>query len=158
MRVCKFKGIIFTVIPPPVDWEGEKVKRKAFEIVSISNMLNIRTINIPEVIEEKDGKGRVVPYKPKVDNVEFGKILKGFDGNLDIIIDKVVPLIPKDLLEDTLLSISKEFKGITLVGGESSKKVYPGFSPLEAVGFGIGIRASLTRRPAPAPPRTRTPR
>ncbi|MEO0139422.1 MAG: mycobacterial-type methylenetetrahydrofolate reductase [candidate division WOR-3 bacterium] len=139
MRVCKFKGIIFTVIPPPVDWEGEKVKRKAFEIVSISNMLNIRTINIPEVIEEKDGKGRVVPYKPKVDNVEFGKILKGFDGNLDIIIDKVVPLIPKDLLEDTLLSISKEFKGITLVGGESSKKVYPGFSPLEAVGFARGL-------------------
>ncbi len=135
MRRCNFKGIIFTVIPPPADWDIEKVKRKSFEIASISNMLNIKSINIPEVIEEKGGVGRIVPYKPKVDNVLFGNMLKEFNPGAEIIIDKVIPLIPKEELVSSLDKISKDFRSITLVGGESSKRKYPGYSPVEAIRF-----------------------
>jgi len=135
VRKCNFKGIIFTVIPPPADWDIEKVRRKSFEISSMLNTLNIKSINIPEVVEEKRGIGRIVPYKPKVDNVMFGNILKEFYPDAEIIIDKIVPLIPKEELAKELDKISQDFKSITLVGGESSKGEYPGYSPVEAVRF-----------------------
>lgn len=124
--------MIFTVIPPPAEWDSTKVERKAFEVVSITRLLGIRYLNIPEVVEEKSRGKRIVPYRLKIDNVKFGKIVKRFNPDLQVILDKITVLMPIEELSQWLIKNSKDFHHIVLVGGESSTIKYPGPDPINA--------------------------
>ena len=124
--------LIFTVIPPPAEWDSTKVERKAFEVGSIAKLLQISYLNIPEVIEEKSRGKRVVPYRLKVDNADFGRMVKRFTPDLEVILDKVTVLLPEKRLVDWLKRNSQDFQHVILVGGESSLIKYPGLDPIRA--------------------------
>jgi hypothetical protein len=129
---CKNVDIIFTVIPPPLEWDISKIERKAFEIANITKILDIDLISIPEVIEERSRGQRVVPFKMKFDNAEFGKMIKNFDSSVEIIINKISVIMEKEEFEEWLKEYSKKFNYILIVGGESSKIKYPGYHPIPA--------------------------
>lgn len=126
--------IILTVIPPPAEWDASKVERKAFEVSSVAKTLDLKYINLPEVIEEKARTQceRSVPYKLKVDNALFGEILKGFYEEAVIILNKVTPIMEKDDFIRWLKIHSTKFNHLVIVGSESSKIIYPGFNPIDA--------------------------
>ncbi|MEO0145162.1 MAG: hypothetical protein ABIL49_06350 [candidate division WOR-3 bacterium] len=129
---CKNVDIIFTVIPPPLEWDISKIERKAFEIANITKILDIDLISIPEVIEERSRGQRVVPFKMKFDNAEFGEMIKNFDSSVEIIINKISVIMEKEEFEEWLKEYSKKFNYILIVGGESSKIKYPGYHPIPA--------------------------
>ncbi len=124
--------LILTVIPPPQEWDETKVERKAFEIANIVKLLDLSYLNIPEVIEEKTRGQRSVPYRLKVDNAKFGKMICSFTSDVIVILDKVVPVMPKPDFQEWLETHAPDFQHLVLVGGESSKIQYPGYHPVEA--------------------------
>ena len=123
---------ILTIIPPPRQWEPARVDRKAFEIATLTRAIGIDTVSIPEVIEEKSRGERTIPYRLKVDNAYFGRLLRKHNPQLTIILNKVVPVMKKDEFERWLQEHSPEYQHLVLVGGESSRIQYPGYSPTEA--------------------------
>ncbi len=123
---------ILTIIPPPRQWEPARVDRKAFEIATLTRAIGIDTVSIPEVIEEKSRGERTIPYRLKVDNAYFGRLLRKYNPQLTIILNKVVPVMKKDEFERWLQEHSPEYQHLVLVGGESSRIQYPGYSPTEA--------------------------
>jgi hypothetical protein len=129
---CNQLEIIFTVIPPPLEWDISKIERKAFEVANITKILDIDFISIPEVIEERSRGQRIIPYKMKFDNAEFGKIIKNFDSSVEIIVNKISVIMEKDEFEDWIKENSKSFNYLLIVGGESSKIKYPGYHPIPA--------------------------
>ncbi len=129
---CKNLEVIFTVIPPPLEWDISKIERKAFEIANISKILDIDFVSIPEVIEERSRGQRVVPFKMKFDNASFGEMIKGFDNSVEIIVNKVSVIMEKEEFEDWIKLNSKKFNYLLIVGGESSKVKYPGYHPIPA--------------------------
>ncbi len=123
---------VLTIIPPPRQWDPARVDRKAFEIATLTKAVGIDTVSIPEVIEEKSRGERTVPYRLKVDNTYFGRLLRKYNPDLTIIINKVVPVMEKDEFERWLQEHSGEYQHLVLVGGESSRIQYPGYTPTEA--------------------------
>ena len=123
---------VLTIIPPPRQWDPVRVDRKAFEIAMLTRALNIDTVSIPEVIEEKSRGQRTVPYRLKVDNAHFGRLLRRHNPHLTIILNKVVPIMEKGEFERWLREHSGEYEHLVLVGGESSRIQYPGYNPVEA--------------------------
>ncbi|MEO0203057.1 MAG: hypothetical protein ABIL37_04975 [candidate division WOR-3 bacterium] len=129
---CKNLEIIFTVIPPPLEWDISKIERKAFEVSNIAKILEIDFISIPEVIDERSRGERVIPFKMKFDNVKFGEMIKNFDNSVEIIINKVSVIMEKYEFEKWIRDYSQKFDHILIVGGESSKINYPGYNPIAA--------------------------
>ncbi len=123
---------ILTIIPPPRQWEPARVDRKAFEIATLTKAVGIDVVSIPEVIEEKSRGERTVPYKLKVDNAYFGRLLRKYNPDLTIILNKVVPVMSREEFERWLEEHSGEYQHLVLVGGESSRIQYPGYNPIEA--------------------------
>ncbi len=126
---------ILTVIPPPVDWEETRVRRKAFEIASMARTAGVRTISLPEIVEETTRGERVVPFRQKVDNVDFALLLREYLPEARFLINKVTVLLPSEAFRRWAASTARHFSHVVLVGGESSKIRYPGPAPVEAVGL-----------------------
>ncbi len=124
--------LVLTVIPPPADWPATKIERKAFEVASIARVLPLKALNLPEVINEQTRGKRVVPFREKVDNAEFGLLIRQYAPGLTLILNKVVPLLSPADLHAWLERHQFSYDHLVLVGGESSKIQYPGPSPLEA--------------------------
>ncbi len=126
--------LVFTIVPPPVEWDNIAIDRKAFEVANLLNSLHIGKVLIPEIIDEQNRGERVVPYKVKVDSRYFAKLISRYAKDTDFIISKVVPVMQKDRFREWIKDVSSSgFKHVLLVGGESSKIKYPGYSPVEAV-------------------------
>lgn len=128
--------IIFEVIPPPLDWKEEKILNFSEKIKRIMKENRIKFLNIPEVMDERTReKERNVPYKPKIDNIEFSEYLKK-TFNFEPIINKICVRISKKEFEEWVKkAYEKGIRYIVLVGGESSKIKYPGYSVIEAAKF-----------------------
>ncbi|MCX7946970.1 MAG: methylenetetrahydrofolate reductase [candidate division WOR-3 bacterium] len=129
---CKDLEIIFTVIPPPLEWDISKVERKAFEVANITKVLDINFISLPEVVEERSRGHRIIPFKMKIDNVVFGEMIKSFDRDLEIIVNKISVIMDKQEFESWIEQNSKKFNYLLIVGGESSKIRYEGYYPIPA--------------------------
>jgi hypothetical protein len=93
--------IIFTAVPPPSRWDEEKVRKRAEEFVRILESAGLRIMNIPEV-----------PKREKVSPIEFSRVIKGINEEMNVIIDKVVS---KEDLEETLREISEITDKVALV-------------------------------------------
>jgi hypothetical protein len=93
--------IIFTAVPPPLRWDEERIRKRAEEFVRILESAGLRIINIPEV-----------PQREKVSPIEFSKVIKGINENMDVIIDKVVS---KEDLEEIFREISEITDKVALV-------------------------------------------
>ena len=91
--------IIFTAVPPPLRWDEERIRKRAEEFVRILESADLRIINIPEVPQ-------------KVSPIEFSKVIKGINENMDVIIDKVVS---KEDLEEIFREISEITDKVALV-------------------------------------------
>jgi len=129
---CQNLEIIFTVIPPPLEWDISKIERKAFEVSNITKILDIDFISLPEVIEERTRGQRIVPFKMKFDNAKFGEIIKSFDNSVEIILNKVSVIMEKEEFENWIKEHYSKFNYLLIVGGESSKVKYPGYNPISA--------------------------
>ena len=128
--------LIFEVIPPPVEWKEEKVFNFSGKIINILKDNQIKFLNIPEVVNETTREGeRSVPYREKIDNVEFFDKLKD-KFKFNPIINKISVRLRKDKFEKWVDEIYKKgIRHLVLVGGESSKIKYPGYSVTEAARF-----------------------
>ena len=126
------RDIVFTAVPPPKTWSRVRIRRRADEIAGIVRRTGVRKVSIPEAVREKWVGNRVIAIREKVDSLEFGRILKEMDPHLDIIVNRNVPLMEKEEFERWIGELSKEFDSVALVGGESSRGNYPGYSVIEA--------------------------
>ena len=124
---------ILTVIPPPADWEETRIRRKAFEIASMARTAGVQTISLPEIVEETTRGERVVPFREKVDNVDFALLLREYLPEARYLINKVTVLLPPEAFCQWAVTTARHFPHLVLVGGESSKIGYPGPSPVEAI-------------------------
>jgi RNA recognition motif-containing protein len=91
--------IIFTAVPPPSNWDEERIRKRAEEFVRILESAGLRIMNIPEVPQ-------------KVSPIEFSRVIKGINENMDVIIDKVVS---KEDLEEIFREISEITDKVALV-------------------------------------------
>lgn len=91
--------IIFTAVPPPSNWDEERIRKRAEEFVRILESVGLRIMNIPEVPQ-------------KVSPIEFSRVIKGINENMDVIIDKVVS---KEDLEEIFREISEITDKVALV-------------------------------------------
>jgi len=100
--------IIFTAVPPPSRWDKERIRKRAEEFVRILESAGLRIMNIPEVPQ-------------KVSPIEFSRVTKGINENMDVIIDKVVS---KEDLEEIFRKISEITDKVALVNiGEKEEVV-----------------------------------
>lgn len=129
-----FMNLMFTVIPPPVKWPQEKVERKAYEVANILKSNGIKVAGFPEVIDETRNGTRTLAYQPKMDNREFACKVKEFFCDVEIIIYKVTPIISREELHRWVDETVEKYgiNQIVFVGGESSRKQYPGINPVQA--------------------------
>jgi RNA recognition motif-containing protein len=115
--------IIFTAVPPPSRWDEERIRNRAEEFVRILESAGLRIINIPEVTQ-------------KVSPIEFSRVIKGINENMDVIIDKVVS---KEDLEEIFREISEITDKVALVNvGEKEGVVRLAKGYLREV-YGIAI-------------------
>jgi len=101
--------IIFTAVPPPLRWDEERIRKRAEEFVRILESAGLRIMNIPEV-----------PQREKVSPIEFSRVIKGINENMDVIIDKVVS---KEDLEEIFCEISEITDKVALVNIGENKGV-----------------------------------
>ncbi len=127
-------NLMFNVIPPPLKWAEEKVKRKAYEVANVLKSNNIKIVGIPEVIDETTRGTRTLTYQPKIDNRSFSNNIKEFYPDVEVIAYKVCPVITEKELETWFNETVNQYKiqQIVFVGGESSSKKYPGIGPIKA--------------------------
>jgi hypothetical protein len=117
--------IIFTAVPPPLRWDEERIRKRAEEFVRILESAGLRILNIPEV-----------PQREKVSPIEFSRVIKGINENMDVIIDKVVS---KEDLEEIFREISEITDKVALVNiGENDEVVRLAKGYLREV-YGIAI-------------------
>lgn len=115
--------IIFTAVPPPLRWDEERIRKRAEEFVRILESVGLRIMNIPEVPQ-------------KVSPIEFSRVIKGINENMDVIIDKVVS---KEELEEIFREISEITDKVALVNiGEKEEVVRLAKGYLREV-YGIAI-------------------
>lgn len=128
---------LFEIIPPPVTWEREKVEEWAHSVAEFSESLNIQYLNVPEVVNETTRGERVVKFIPKIDHLEFAKLIKSLNPKLKLIINKITPRIKREEFEEWFERAYNEFgcRFYVLVGGESSKINYPGYTVIEATEY-----------------------
>ncbi len=126
-------NLLFEVIPPPLEWKEEKIKIFSEKIINILKENEIKFLNIPEVVNETTREGeRSVPYKEKIENVEFYLKLKD-KFKFNPIINKISVRLEKDKFEKWVDKVyRKGIRYLVIVGGESSKIKYPGYSVTEA--------------------------
>lgn len=129
------EDILFEIIPPPENWESEKIKEWAFRCSDLLRENDLKFLNLPEVINENRGK-RTVPYSPKVDNVRFSEFVRGYSDDHNMMLNKICVRIDKKDFELWSEEIYKKgIRYLVLVGGDSSEVNYPGYSVCEASEF-----------------------
>ncbi|MFZ8834321.1 MAG: hypothetical protein ACO2O5_09005, partial [Candidatus Caldipriscus sp.] len=104
-------------------WDEERIRKRAEEFVRILESVGLRIMNIPEVPQ-------------KVSPIEFSRVIKGINENMDVIIDKVVS---KEELEEIFREISEITDKVALVNiGEKEEVVRLAKGYLREV-YGIAI-------------------
>lgn len=130
------EDIFFEILPPPITWSEERIARYCRHIVFLLRNQNIFTVCIPEVVNEVREEQRSVEFVPKMDNVKFAGILKQHYHALIPILCKICVRQPKQSFEKWVEQVyEKGFRNILLVGGESKKVDYPGYTVIQAARF-----------------------
>jgi len=125
--------IFYEVIPPPKNWSKEKRLRWTQDICSMLQRENITTINLPEVINEQRNKERTIPFREKIDNIDYAELIRTQYPEFKTIPNKICVHLPKKAFfewVDHAYEIGT--RQLILVGGEHSTIDYPGPSVLEA--------------------------
>jgi len=130
------RRICFEVVAPPKSWKANAVQHWTTAVARILTAHGISYLNLPEVVNETRPGKRTVPYFPKMDHVRFGELVREQQPGLTLIPHKRCGLIAKDSFARWVQEVhDKYIRHIVVVGGESHKITYKGFSVTEAAAF-----------------------
>lgn len=136
MKQGNRRRISFEVVAPPLAWQADAVRQWATEVASLLSKHGISSLNLPEVVNEARPGGRTVPFLPKMDHVRFGELVREKRPGLTLIPHKRCGLIAKESFARWVQKVhDKTIRHIVVVGGESHKITYKGFSVSEAAAF-----------------------
>lgn len=125
------KTILYELMPPPKGLPKKDLESSVITFSNIAQSLPIDAINIPEVREETRNGERVGSEIVKVEPKVIARYLKR-ESNMDIIINHPTVYLPWDKQEKWFRKVyTSGIRNVILVGGESSKVVYPGLSVAE---------------------------
>jgi 5,10-methylenetetrahydrofolate reductase len=120
---------LYSTTPPRQGLSPEKIYAIAEELRGRLSKLDLDAINVYDIQEEasRTARSRPFPFLPPIDSREYAKILKNLTGE-EIINYKCVVHHPREDFEAWLDESWQQFelRYLTLVGGSSSKKSYPG--------------------------------
>ena len=120
---------LYSTTPPRQGSSPEKIYAAAEKLRARLSKLDLDAINVYEIQEEagRTPIPRPFPFLPTIDSREYAKILKNMTGK-EIINYKCVVHYSREDFEAWLDESWQQFelRYLTLVGGSSSKKSYPG--------------------------------
>ncbi len=136
MKQDNRRRISFEVVAPPGSWKANAVKHWTTAVARILTAHRISSLNLPEVVNETRPGRRTVPFLPKMDHVQFGELVREQRPGLTLIPHKRCRLMAKESFGRWVQEIhDKYIRHIVVVGGESRKIAYKGFSVTEAAAF-----------------------
>ncbi len=120
---------LYGTTPPRQGSSPEKIYAIAEKLTARLSNLDLDAINVYD-IQDEEGRtqiSRTFPFLPTIDSREYAKILKNLTGK-EIINYKCVVHHPREDFEAWLDECWEQFelRYLTLVGGSTSKKSYPG--------------------------------
>ena len=83
------------VLPPPLHWNAHKIDDWLSKVVNVLTQTGIRTLNIPEVVEERGPFERPIPFRPKMAVDEFARRLRDRGVSADFVLNKNTVKTPK---------------------------------------------------------------
>ncbi len=136
MKQGNRRRICFEVVAPPKSWKANAVQHWTTAVARILTAHEISYLNLPEVVNDARPGRRTVPFLPKMDHVQFGELVREQRPGLTLIPHKRCGLIAKGAFGCWVQEIhDKYIRHIVVVGGESRKIAYKGFSVTEAAAF-----------------------
>lgn len=87
--------VICEIASPLKTWNNRRVDEWIDQIAHVINTQQIKLINLSEVIEEERLEKRNIPYIPKMDNVQFARLLKKKMPNTSPILCKISTRVSK---------------------------------------------------------------
>ena len=128
--------ISLEIIAPPRAWQIHDVQRWATTIAGMLGAHGISCLNLPEVVKETRPGKRALPFSPKMDHVQFGKLVREKRPDLTLIPHKRSVRLPKTQFAHWVQKAhDSRIRQIVVVGGESHTINYPGLSVAEAAAF-----------------------
>ena len=125
--------IILEIIPPPINWESEKVHDWIHRVCDVMEHQKIFGLNLSEVINESREGERSIPFVPKMDNIGFAEEVRKSLRNVEPIPSKISVRIPREEFLQWIDEIYKKgIRSLVIVGREKNDLNYPGFSVIEA--------------------------
>ncbi|HUT97806.1 MAG TPA: hypothetical protein VM054_01865 [bacterium] len=129
-------GIIFEIITPPQSWLEGKVRGWASRVARILEANSITRLNIPEVVSETRDGSRAVSFLKKMDQVRFGEMVREVSPGVALVPNKICVRVPPEKFRDWVGEVhAGGVRDLILVGGESHRIEYPGWSVPEAAAF-----------------------
>jgi 5,10-methylenetetrahydrofolate reductase len=120
---------LYGTVPPRIDSPPDKVRTVAEKLAARLSGLSIDAINVYDLQEEEDRTRlpRPFPYLQTIDPRVYARLLQDLTGR-EIINYKCVVHHPRETFPDWLSETRERFgiRYLTLVGGSSSRAVYPG--------------------------------
>ena len=136
MKQGNRRRICFEVVAPPKAWKADAVQHWTTAVARILTAHEISYLNLPEVVNEARPGRRTIAFLPKMDHVRFGELVREQRPGLTLIPHKRCRLIAKESFGHWAQEIhDKHIRHIVVVGGESHKIKYKGFSVTEAAAF-----------------------
>ena len=122
---------LLTLLPPPEAWDNGKVERYVSSALTILSLLGNGFLNVPEVVPLSRVPNRPLPFRSKIDLLEFGKLLKS--KGISLYLNRYFPLVPKGRTRSWLKEAKGVADGVVVVGKITSRYRYPGYTVEEAV-------------------------
>jgi 5,10-methylenetetrahydrofolate reductase len=130
------KGVIFEIITPPQSWPEGKVRGWASRVARILEANDLTRLNLPEVVSESRDGSRRVSFLKKMDNVRFGEVVREVSPGVTLIPNKISVRVSPERFRDWVGEVyDRGVRDLVLVGGESHRIEYPGWSVPEAASF-----------------------
>ena len=138
---------LYGATPPRMDSSEEKIYEIAEKLAARLSKLDLDAINIYDIQEEEDRNQipRPFPFLPTIDPREYANILKNLTGR-EVINYKCVAPHPKASFEAWLSESWEQFniRYLSLVGGSTSKSIYPGPTLFQAAQMVASHRYDFT--------------
>lgn len=121
--------VLFELVPPPAEYKKSIILDSLTALTQILSRTHVDGINIPEVIDEHRNGERTIKFPDKLKPRILAKYLHSMNFK-NIIINRPVVYHPWDYQSKWLKQTYNKYdiKNFILVGGESSKNTYPGYS------------------------------
>jgi hypothetical protein len=130
------EGIIFEIITPPSSWREDKARSWASRVARILQAHDLTRLNLPEVVSESRDGSRAVSFLKKMDQVRFGEMVREALPGVSLVPNKICVRVPSDKFRDWVGEVhAGGVRELILVGGESHRVEYPGWSVPEAAAF-----------------------